>query len=228
MKKLVILTGAGISQESGIRTFRDTGGLWEGHDVMEVASPDGWKKNRELVLNFYNQRHNDCLKVKPNKAHKGLVDLEKDFDVTIITQNVDDLHERAGSKNVIHLHGQLNKKRSSLNPQLIYDWGTEDILIGDKAEDGSQIRPHIVWFGESVPKMWEATLESQKADIFVVIGTSLQVYPAAGLISHASDECPKFIIDVNIPSTMVSNVTEIEAKASDGVKQLKKLLKKLK
>ena len=186
-KKIVVLTGAGISAESGISTFRDSDGLWEGHDVMEVASPIGWKKNKALVLDFYNQRRRQLLNVQPNKGHLALVELENQFDVSIITQNVDDLHERAGSKKVIHLHGELLKVRSTKDENLIYDW-KHDILDTDKCEKGAELRPHIVWFGEEVPMMEFAISEIISADIVIIVGTSMIVYPAAGLVRYA----PKF------------------------------------
>ena len=200
MKKLVVLTGAGISAESGISTFRDSGGLWEGHDVMEVASPEGWRKNKELVLDFYNQRRKQALSCLPNAAHLELARLEEHFDVTVVTQNVDDLHERAGSSKVIHLHGELFKVRSTLDPNLIYDLEGWELKLGDKCEKGSQLRPHIVWFGETVPLMETAIEYALAADIFAVIGTSLLVYPAAGLIEYTNPDIPKYIIDKQIPS----------------------------
>lgn len=221
MKKLVVLTGAGISAESGISTFRDSGGLWEGHDVMEVASPEGWRKNKELVLDFYNQRRKQALTVMPNEGHKELVRLEEFFDVTIITQNVDNLHERAGSSNVLHLHGELFKSQSTVDPRLVYEMEGWEIKLGDKCEKGSQLRPFIVWFGELVPMIEPAMDISAKADIFVVIGTSLNVYPAAGLIRYASETCPKYIIDVKVPETgVIPNLKKIEAPASIGTKQM--------
>ena len=195
-KKIVVLTGAGISAESGIRTFRDADGLWEGFDVMEVASIDGWHKNRELVLNFYNDRRRQLKSVIPNIAHHALADLEKHHDVVIITQNVDDLHERAGSTNIIHLHGELRKVRSSLDERLIYDW-EEDCNIGDRCEKKSQLRPHIVWFGEMVPLMTVAQREMDEADVVIIVGTSMQVYPAAGLIEWAPDGIKVYYVDPN-------------------------------
>lgn len=182
--KITVLTGAGISAESGLKTFRDSGGLWENHDVMEVASIQGWHKNKSLVLDFYNQRRQQLKTVEPNAAHFALAELEKHHDVTIITQNVDDLHERGGSKNVIHLHGELKKVRSVQDESLIYEWDN-DVRLGDIAEDGHQLRPHIVWFGEAVPKIEEAVPHVQGAEKVLIIGTSMQVYPAAGLISYA-------------------------------------------
>lgn len=199
MKKLVVLTGAGISAESGINTFRDAGGLWEGHDVMEVASPEGWAKDPELVLDFYNQRRKQALTAKPNLGHTTLAEMEKHFDVTIITQNVDNLHEQAGSSNVIHLHGELFKVRSTQYPNLIYDLSGWQLNMGDLCEKGAQLRPHIVWFGEMVPMMEVAVAEAMKADFFMVVGTSLMVYPAAGLIHYAGDHVPKFVVDPKLP-----------------------------
>ncbi|HAZ24688.1 MAG TPA: NAD-dependent protein deacylase [Algoriphagus sp.] len=197
MKKLVVLSGAGVSAESGIKTFRDSGGLWEGHDVMEVASPEGWRKNQDLVQDFYNQRRKQMLECQPNLAHQILVELEDNFDVQIITQNVDDLHERAGSKNVLHLHGELRLAQSSLDPNLVYDLDHWEIKKGDKCERGSQLRPNVVWFGEPVPKMLEAIDIAQKADIFLIIGTSLQVYPAASIVDYAPSNIPIYLIDPN-------------------------------
>lgn len=218
MKKILVLTGAGISEESGIKTFRDSGGLWEGHDIMEVASPQGWHKNKELVLEFYNLRRKQLQEVVPNDAHKFLVKLEEKYDVVIVTQNVDNLHERAGSKHVIHLHGELLKVRSTLDENLVYDW-QEDIKLGDKCERGSQLRPHIVWFGEAVPMMSAALKEVIDTDIIIVIGTSLQVYPAAGILTYAPPEKQKFIIDRKVPDVSgVKNIEVYEMKASEGVK----------
>lgn len=223
-KKLVVLTGAGISAESGLRTFRDSDGLWEGYEVTEVATPRAWKKNTQLVLDFYNMRRKDVAKALPNAAHKGLAELENDFDVHIITQNIDDLHERAGSSKVLHLHGEIFKMRSELDESLVYEI-RDDILLGDKAKDGAQLRPHIVWFEEPVPMIEEAARIAASADIFVVVGTSLVVYPAAGLINYAPRYAPKFIIDKKIPYTSaLQNLTTIEKPASDGVGELKRLL----
>lgn len=225
MKKMVVLTGAGISAESGISTFRDSGGLWEGHDVMEVASPEGWKKNTELVLNFYNQRRKKALEVKPNNAHLILAEMEKYFDVTIITQNVDDLHEQGGSSKVIHLHGELFKSRSTLDPELVYDIEGWEIKLGDKCEKGSQLRPHIVWFGEMVPMMEHAVEETLTAEIFLVVGTSLQVYPAAGLLEYVEKDVPKFVVDPNMPTMIpLDNLFLIKEKATEGMEQVKKQL----
>lgn len=192
--KIAVLTGAGISAESGIKTFRDSDGLWEGHDVMEVASPEGWKQNPANVLNFYNLRRKQLLEVKPNAAHFALTELQEHFDVHIVTQNVDNLHEKAGNKNVLHLHGELLKARSEFNENLVYPW-EKDILIGDKAKDGHQLRPDIVWFGEAVPKIEEAAQIFSEADVVLVIGTSLQVYPAAGLIDFAPLHAKVYHID---------------------------------
>ncbi|MBL0739337.1 NAD-dependent deacylase [Flavobacterium sp. GN10] len=224
-KKLVVLTGAGISAESGIKTFRDSDGLWEGYDVMEVATPEGWHKNQELVLDFYNKRRQQLKEVNPNLGHTILAELEKDFDVQIITQNVDDLHERAGSTNVLHLHGELLKVRSTQNKNLILDW-TEDLYTGDLDANGHQLRPHIVWFGEEVPALEEAIDITETADYFAVIGTSLQVYPAAGLISYTPNTTPVFYIDpkpISIPN--LRNKVETIAKfASEGVADLREKL----
>lgn len=194
--KIAVLTGAGISAESGLKTFRDAGGLWEGHEVMEVASPEGWNRNMELVLDFYNQRRKQLLTVMPNAAHLALVNLEQKFDVTIITQNVDDLHERAGSTNVLHLHGELLKARSTKDATAIFDWN-KDINKGDCCTQGSQLRPHIVWFGEEVPLLETAAYHVSEADHVLIIGTSLQVYPAAGLMHYAKEGAQIHFIDPN-------------------------------
>ncbi|MFV5688263.1 SIR2 family NAD-dependent protein deacylase [Flavobacterium sp. ZT3R25] len=224
-KKLVVLTGAGISAESGIKTFRDSNGLWEGHNVMDVATPEGWHKNSALVLEFYNQRRKQLKEVEPNLGHQILAELEHEFDVYIITQNVDDLHERAGSSNVLHLHGELLKVRSSKNPNYILDW-QEDLNFGDFDNNQNQLRPHIVWFGEEVPALDEAIAITQKADYFAVIGTSLQVYPAAGLIDFTARETPIFYIDpkpIKIPN-LRNPLDVIPEVASEGMKTLKKKL----
>ena len=223
-KKIAVLTGAGISAESGIKTFRDSNGLWEDHKVEDVASPEGWARDKKLVLDFYNQRRKQLLQCTPNRAHIALAELETKYDVTVVTQNVDDLHERGGSKNIIHLHGELLKMRSSFDENLVYDC-TGDILIGDKCEDGSQLRPAIVWFGEAVPKIEEAAKVVQQADILIVIGTSLVVYPAAGLINYSKYETPKWLIDPNdMPLPRIPNLKFINEKATVGVDYLVNLL----
>jgi NAD-dependent deacetylase len=227
-KKLVVLTGAGISAESGLRTFRDADGLWEGYRVEDVATPRAWRKNPQRVLDFYNQRRHDVQNAQPNAAHIGLAELEKDFDVSIITQNIDDLHERGGSSRIFHLHGEILKMRSERDEHLIYDIRT-DIKLGDIAEDGAQLRPHIVWFEEPVPMIDLVIPLVHHADIFVVVGTSLAVYPAAGLITLAADTIPKFIVDKRIPNTSaVKNITAIEKPATEGVKELRELLLRMK
>jgi len=226
-KKLVFLTGAGVSQESGIQTFRDTGGLWENYDIMDVATPEAWQRNQELVLWFYNERRKQLREVKPNAGHIGIAALENDFDVNIITQNVDDLHERAGSKKVLHLHGELNKARSTVNPDLIYTLDHWELKTGDKCAEGSQLRPHIVWFGEPVPAMTEALPIVQEADIFVVAGTSLEVYPAAGLIHYTKPGIPVFVVDPVRPKIQLKNVEYIQEKAGKGIEILTKELEKL-
>jgi NAD-dependent deacetylase len=195
MKKLVVLTGAGMSSESGIRTFRDSGGLWEEYNIQDVATPEAWRKNMGLVLRFYNERRRKLSECKPNSGHTGLARLEKYFDVHIITQNIDNLHERGGSTKILHLHGELTKARSTADPSLLYDIGYEDIKAGDKCAKGSQLRPHIVWFGEAVPMIEEAVSITSSADIFVVIGSSLNVYPAAGLVDHAPGKARLWLID---------------------------------
>lgn len=225
MKKLVVLTGAGISAESGIRTFREMGGLWEEYDVMEVASPQAWENNPELVMRFYNERRKKLFEAEPNNGHKGLVELEKYFDVQIITQNVDDLHERAGSKSVLHLHGELKKARSTADPNLIYELDHWELKLGDTCEQGSQLRPHIVWFGEAVYAIQDAALIAGKADIFVVIGTSLNVYPAAGLVDYAPNGIPIFLIDPNEVYSSNNRITVIKEKAGTGVQKLIQILK---
>ena len=220
----MVLTGAGISAESGLKTFRDSDGLWNGYDVYEVATPRGWKKDPALVLDFYNQRRKDVTNAKPNAAHLELAALEKDFDVTIITQNIDDLHERAGSSKIIHLHGEIFKMRSEANEQLISEI-RGDIQVGDKAADGAQLRPHIVWFEEAVPMMETALKYMNDCDYFVVVGTSLQVYPAASLVSYAPPFLPIYIIDKKIPDIRLSpNFHLIEKPATAGVIELRQLL----
>lgn len=228
-KKLVVLTGAGISAESGIKTFRDSDGLWEGHDVMEVASTEGWRNNPALVMDFYNKRRQQLKEVVPNAAHLILAELEQHFDVHIITQNVDDLHERAGSSNVLHLHGELLKVRSTKRENYILDW-TDDLNFGDLDDNGHQLRPHIVWFGEAVPALEEAVSITNEADFFAVVGTSLQVYPAAGLVDFAKPGTPLFYVDLN-PARIPNLRNELEViptTASEGMKLLKeKLLARL-
>jgi len=218
MKKLVVLTGAGISAESGLKTFRDSDGLWQGQDIMEVATPQGWRKNHELVLEFYNQRRRQLHKVQPNRGHKTLFELENNFDVHIITQNVDNLHEKAGSSNIIHLHGELFKVRSVKDKNYILHWET-DLHKTDIDKNGFQLRPHIVWFGEDVPALQEAKEIIQKADYFVVVGTSLQVYLAAGLIEYINPKIPIYYIDPNpISIRNLSNTIEIiPMNAGEGI-----------
>jgi len=218
MKKIVVLTGAGISAESGLNTFRDSNGLWEGHDVMEVASPMGWQNDKKKVLDFYNKRRAQLLEVFPNEAHKALVSLEKKYDVTIITQNVDDLHERAGSSHILHLHGELLKARSTKNSNLIYDW-KKVMNLDDVCEENSQLRPHIVWFGEEVPLFDKALEITSEADILIIVGTSMQVYPAAHLINCAKSTVSIYFIDPKptIQQNLYSNLTVLAEKASIGV-----------
>lgn len=222
---MVVLTGAGMSAESGVPTFRAVDGLWENHRVEDVASPDGWARDPMLVLEFYNQRRRQIHTVKPNRGHQILAEMEKDFDVYIITQNIDNLHERAGSTQVMHLHGEITKSRSTLNHQLVYDIAGTELCWGDKCELGSQLRPHIVWFGEPVPMIERAAELTATADIFVVVGTSLQVYPAAGLVQYAGSQLPKYIIDPHLPVVSgVANLQKIEAGASEGLQKLKEKL----
>lgn len=219
--KLVVFTGAGISAESGIKTFRDSGGLWEEFDINEVATPMAWEKNQGLVLDFYNKRRKQVLDARPNKAHFALVDLEKKYDVQIITQNIDDLHERAGSKKVLHLHGEITKSRSTLDPSLVYQIKGTEIKVGDTCTKGSQLRPHIVWFGEMVPLMDTANLMAEHADIFIVIGTSMAVYPAAGIIDYSPQQIRKYLIDPSdIKVKGIANLTIIKEKASIGLPKL--------
>lgn len=226
-KHLVVLTGAGISAESGLKTFRDSDGLWNGYNIEDVATPRAWRKDPKLVLDFYNMRRADVAKAQPNAAHFGLAELEKDFQVTIITQNIDDLHERGGSTRVVHLHGEIFKMHSEIDPDLIYEIHG-DIRMGDKAADGGQLRPAIVWFEEPVPMIEMAAAIASDADIFVVIGTSLAVYPAAGLLHYAPRNCPKFIVDRSVPSTSgVSNIKAIEKPATEGIGLLREELRKL-
>jgi NAD-dependent deacetylase len=225
MQKLVVLTGAGISAESGISTFRDNGGLWDTYRIEDVATPEAWARNQDLVLEFYNQRRKQAQSVKPNAAHEVLVELEQKFDVTIITQNVDNLHEIAGSSKVVHLHGELFKSRSTANPELVYDMNSSELKTGDLCELGSQLRPHIVWFGEEVPMMETAMDIVEDADVFVVIGTSLAVYPAAGLVNYVRQNKPIFIIDPAKPDIRFEpNMTFIQEKATVGMGILKERL----
>ncbi len=225
MKKLVFLTGAGISAESGIATFRDAGGLWEGHAVEDVATPEGWQRDPELVLDFYNQRRKKALEVHPNRGHEILAQLEDDFDVTVITQNVDNLHERAGSSKVIHLHGSLFESCSTLDPSLVYPIKGWQLSIGDICEKGSQLRPNIVWFGEAVPMMEVAAEIASTADFFVVVGTSLAVYPAAGLIDYVRQEVPKFIVDPNVPAIRkLPSLHIVKEKAGVGMEIVRNVL----
>ncbi len=226
-KKLVVLSGAGISAESGLKTFRDGDGLWEGHDVTEVATPRAFQKKPQLVLDFYNMRRRDVAAAQPNAAHRVLAQLEKDFDITIITQNIDDLHERAGSANVLHLHGEIFKMHSVNDFSTWYDIRT-DIQVGDKATDGSQLRPAIVWFEEPVPKMEEAIPLVRSADAFLIVGTSLVVYPAAGLVNYVSRSTPIFLLDKKLPSIGgTGNITGIEKSAVEGIAEVVRLLSAL-
>ena len=224
-KKLIVLSGSGISAESGIPTFRDSGGLWEGYRVEDVATPEAWHKDRALVLDFYNQRRKKALEVKPNRGHEVLVELEEYFDVTVVTQNVDNLHERAGSTKVIHLHGSLFESRSTVDEKLVYPIKGWELKLGDKCERGSQLRPNIVWFGEAVPMMETAAYLASISEIFVVVGTSMVVYPAAGLIEYAPRFAPKYIVDPGNPEVRpYPNTTFIHEKASTGMEKLKKIL----
>jgi NAD-dependent deacetylase len=225
-KKLVVLTGAGISAESGLKTFRDSDGLWEGYNVNDVATPRAWRKDPRLVLDFYNMRRKNVAEAIPNEAHLGLASLEKEYEVTIITQNIDDLHERAGSTNILHLHGEIFKMHSETNASLIKEIRT-DIKWGDLAEDGGQYRPHIVWFEEPVPMIEKAIPVVKSADIFAVIGTSLVVYPAAGLVHYVEEGTPIFVIDKKIPFiSAAANIVSIEKPATEGIKDLAALLEK--
>ena len=225
MKKIAVLTGAGVSAESGLKTFRDSDGLWEGHDVTKVATPEAWNRDRALVLDFYNQRRKQAQEVKPNAGHYALADLEKHFEVVIITQNIDALHEKAGSSNVLHLHGEISKVRSTLDPELVYELDGWELKEGDKCGKGSQLRPHIVWFGEPVPMMESAMKEALSADVFIVAGTSLAVYPAAGLIDFIGPQGPKFIVDPKIPDIASrDNFHFYEEAASTGLPKIKEYL----
>ena len=225
MKKLIVLPGAGISAESGIATFRDAGGLWEGYRVEDVATPEAWHRNPELVLDFYNQRRKKALEVKPNRGHEILAELEQHFNVTVITQNVDNLHERAGSSKVIHLHGSLFESRSTKNPKLIYPIKGWELHLGNVCELGSQLRPNIVWFGEAVPLMEVAAELASTAEIFLVVGTSMVVYPAASLIDYVRDPVKKYVVDPKKPEILrVPNLEFITEKASVGMEKLKQIL----
>ncbi|MBS3771130.1 MAG: NAD-dependent deacylase [Bacteroidales bacterium] len=228
MKKLVVLTGSGISAESGLKTFRDMGGLWEQYEITEVASPEAWERDPELVLKFYNERRKQLLEVHPNEAHKILAELENYFDVETITQNIDDLHERAGSSKVLHLHGELRKARSTGDPNLVYDIEGAELKLGDTCEKGYQLRPHVVWFGEPVPAIGEAAALTREAGIMAIIGTSLVVYPAAGLVDFAGKDCPIYVVDpLADQQSGIKNVHLIKEKATTGVSKLKdELLKK--
>jgi NAD-dependent deacetylase len=220
-KNIVILTGAGISAESGLKTFRDSDGLWEGYNVYDVATPQAWRKDQAMVQEFYNLRRKAVIEAKPNEAHYALAELQDHFNVQIITQNIDDLHERAGSKNVLHLHGEIKKSQSTVDANLIYDIDGWELKMGEKCELGSQLRPFIVWFGEAVPKIEEAAKITSQADVFIVIGTSLVVYPAAGLLNFVRDEIPVFIVDPGKPTyTNNEQITFIQERATTGVKKL--------
>jgi len=225
MKRVVVLSGAGMSAESGLRTFREMGGLWEEYDVYEVASPGGWEKDRNLVLRFYNERRKQLLEAAPNKGHRLLAEMEKDHEVTIITQNIDNLHERAGSTRVLHLHGELCKSRSTLDPDQVYDIDGWELNPGDLCEKGSQLRPHVVWFGEPVPAMEEASRLASGAEVFVIIGTSMNVYPAAGLIDFVPPEAPIYLIDPNEVSVSgYTGIHVIKKNAGEGVEELISIL----
>lgn len=226
LKKLVVLTGAGISAESGLKTFRDSDGLWENYRLEDVATPTAWSRDPGLVLSFYNERRRGVAAAKPNAAHFCLVELQAYFDVQIITQNIDDLHERAGSSKVLHLHGEIFKMRSESNPDLLYPIN-DDIQLGDFAEDGYQLRPDVVWFGEPVEKMQEAILMAAAADVFVVIGTSLLVYPAASLIDFIEPGIPAFVLDKQVPTNGLSHFTAIQKSATEGISVLRAMLQNL-
>lgn len=223
MKKMVVLTGAGMSAESGLQTFRDANGLWEGHNVMDVATPEAFKRDPKLVLEFYNQRRRQLLNVLPNNAHHNLKELEKYFNIHIITQNVDDLHERAGSSQIVHLHGELRKVRSYTNEKIVLEW-SKDLYLGDVDKNGDQLRPHIVWFGEAVPQLENAIEITKQADVLVIIGTSMQVYPAASLIHYVSSNTPIYFIDPAPSISKNTNTTIIKSGAQQGTKQLIKML----
>jgi len=221
MEKVVVLTGAGMSADSGLKTFRDSDGLWEGYDIEDVATPQAWEKDKQLVLDFYNDRRVQSYSVEPNKGHEAIARLEDKYDVTIITQNVDKLHERAGSTHVLHLHGQLSKVRSERDSSLVYDIGGDTIKLGDTADDGAQLRPHVVWFGEPVPNMNKAAEIVPRADILIVIGTSLVVYPAAGLVDLTSGDISKYIIDPSKPELSdYSGWKHIQRRSAVGTPEL--------
>lgn len=222
-QKIVVLSGAGVSAESGLKTFRDADGLWEGHDVNEVATPQAFEKNPELVLDFYNQRRRQLKTVKPNKAHRLIAELESSYDVHVISQNVDDLHERAGSSKVTHLHGELLKARAVNNPNRIFEW-KEDLIMGDTDDKGRQLRPHVVWFGEAVPMMEEAINIVEQADVLVIIGTSLQVYPAAGLMDYAKPDISVYLIDPKPGLEERKNLHIFAENASSGMEKLNDIL----
>ena len=226
-KTLVVLSGAGMSQESGLKTFRDMGGLWENYDVTEVATPEAWDKNPDLVMRFYNQRRKQLFQVEPNAGHKGIAELEEWFNVEVVTQNVDNLHERAGSTRVLHLHGELMKARSTIDPFLVYDLDHWALDMGDVCEKGSQLRPHIVWFGEPVPEIPKAIRIVEQADILVIVGTSLEVYPAASLVNYTKPGTPLFVVDPGRPTIGNSKVTFIQKKVGEGITELKNELEKL-
>ncbi len=227
MKKIVIFTGAGISAESGLKTFRGEDGLWEGYNLEDVATPEGWKKDRKRVLDFYNIRRKQCVTANPNSAHIAIKTLEKKFETFVITQNIDDLHERAGSTNVLHLHGEIRKAQSTLNPKYIYTMQSDEINIGDVCELGSQLRPHVVWFGEAVPNLLKAEEITRQADIFVVVGTSLQVYPAANLLQETKLGCDVFLIDPHADEMRIGNhIKRYAMKATQGLQKLSDLLTK--
>lgn len=217
-KRIVVFTGAGVSAESGIKTFRDSDGLWENYRIEEVATPEAWRKNNELVLEFYNARRRQVISAQPNPAHLALVRLEEKYDVFVVTQNIDDLHERAGSQKVLHLHGEIMKSRSTVDPRLVYDIKGSELTLGDKCEKGSQLRPHIVWFGEMVPALPEAAKIVSTADIFMVIGTSLVVYPAASLVNYAPEHSEKYYIDP--AAGPISDFNIVQEKAGTGVPEL--------
>lgn len=225
MKRIVVLSGAGISAESGLSTFRDSNGLWENHSIYEVATPEAWEKDRNLVQRFYNERRKQLLDVSPNSGHKGLVELEKFFEVLIVTQNVDNLHEKAGSQNILHLHGELMKSRSTIDDRLVYPIDGWELKEGDLCEKGSQLRPHIVWFGEDVPMFTQSIKVVEKADILIIVGTSLNVYPAASLVEFVPQNTPIYVVDPKeVGNALKGNINYIRKNASEGIPELVKLL----